>query len=121
MNTALSQQRIALIGGAGFIGHNLALELRRLGAEPHVIDGLQVNNLGAFSNASGDPNKQLYLQIIHDRLSAMRDAGIPLHVVDARDYHTLSRTLEALQQPVLVQHAPIRNAKVFKKASIDQF
>jgi len=64
MNASLGKQRIALIGGAGFIGHNLALELQRLGAEPHVIDGLQVNNLGAFSNATGDPNKALYLQMI---------------------------------------------------------
>ncbi len=41
----LKGRTIALIGGAGFIGHNLALELKKHGADPHVIDGLQVNNL----------------------------------------------------------------------------
>ena len=50
MNENLSGKRIALLGGAGFIGHNLALELRRLKCDVHVIDSLQVNNLGAFSN-----------------------------------------------------------------------
>ncbi|SMP82977.1 hypothetical protein SAMN06295888_1664 [Desulfonatronum zhilinae] len=43
----LKGRRIALIGGAGFIGHNLALHLKQRGAEPHVVDGMQVNNLGS--------------------------------------------------------------------------
>jgi nucleoside-diphosphate-sugar epimerase len=121
MNTPLEKRRVALIGGAGFIGHNLALELQRLGAEPHVIDGLQVNNLGAFSNASGDPNKMLYLQMINERLSALRDAGIPLHVVDARDYHTLSRTLSDITPDVVVQLAAIAHANRSNKDPFSTF
>ena len=38
-------QRIVLIGGAGFIGHNMALALKKLGATVAIIDSLQVNNL----------------------------------------------------------------------------
>jgi nucleoside-diphosphate-sugar epimerase len=121
MNASLAKQRIALIGGAGFIGHNLALELQRLGAEPHVIDSLQVNNLGAFSNATGDPNKALYLQMIHDRLSALRDAGIPLHVVDARDYHVLSRTLLDIKPQIVVQLAAIAHANRSNKDPFSTF
>ena len=34
----LKGRTIALIGGAGFIGHNLALALKRYGADPHVIE-----------------------------------------------------------------------------------
>ena len=41
----LKGKKIVLIGGAGFIGHHLALELKRQEAEVSVIDGLQVNNL----------------------------------------------------------------------------
>lgn len=108
--TGIKGKRIALIGGAGFIGHNLALELRRQGADPHVIDSLQVNNLGAFSNASNDPNKALYVQVIYERLNAMRDANIPLHIVDARDYHALSRTLTDIKPEVIVQLAAIAHA-----------
>jgi nucleoside-diphosphate-sugar epimerase len=37
----LKGKRVAIIGGAGFIGHNLALKLKSFGAEPHVVDGLQ--------------------------------------------------------------------------------
>lgn len=110
MSNPIKGKHIALIGGAGFIGHNLALELRRQGAEPHVIDGLQVNNLGAFSNSTGDINKALYLDMIYDRLSAIHDARIPLHVVDARDYHALSRTLDDIKPEIVVQLAAIAHA-----------
>lgn len=110
MNASLKGKRIALIGGAGFIGHNLALELQRQGAEPHVVDSLQVNNLGAFSNASDDPGKALYVQLIYERLNALRDAGIPLHIVDARDYHALTRTITDIQPEAFVQLAAIAHA-----------
>ncbi len=110
MKIDIKGKRIALIGGAGFIGHNLALELKRLGAKPHIVDSLQVNNLGAFSNATEDPNKALYVQLIYERLNAMRDANIPLHIVDARDYHALSRTLSDIKPDVIVQLAAVAHA-----------
>jgi nucleoside-diphosphate-sugar epimerase len=121
MNASLKGKRIALIGGAGFIGHNLALELKRQGAEPHVIDGLQVNNLGAFSNTTGDINNALYLQMIHERLDAIHIASIPLHVVDARDYHMLSRTLDGIKPEVIVQLAAIAHANRSNKDPFNTF
>lgn len=110
MLSNLKGKRVALIGGAGFIGHNMALELQRHGAYPHVIDGLQVNNLGAFSNAAGDQNKTLYVQMVYERLNALRDANVPLYVVDARDYHLLSRTISEISPDVIVQLAAISHA-----------
>ena len=41
-------KRVALTGGAGFIGHNLALELKKHGAEP-CSRWLQVNSLGYYA------------------------------------------------------------------------
>ena len=41
----IKNKKIVLIGGAGFIGHNLALRLQALGAIVDIIDGMQVNNL----------------------------------------------------------------------------
>lgn len=121
MNTSLKGKRIALIGGAGFIGHNLALELQRQGAEPHIVDSLQVNNLGAFSNASDDPGKALYVQLIYERLNALRDAGIPLHIVDARDYHALTRTISDIQPQAFVQLAAIAHANRSNKDPYSTF
>jgi nucleoside-diphosphate-sugar epimerase len=114
-------KRVALIGGSGFIGHNLALELAGLGAEVHVVDSLQVNNLGAFSNAYNDPNKALYLHVINQRLGLLRDAQIPLHVVDARDYQVLSRTLAEMKPDTIVQLAAIAHANRANKDPFSTF
>lgn len=117
----LCGRKIALIGGAGFIGHNLALTLARLGAEVHVVDSLQVNNLGAFSNSHDDPNKALHLHLINERLRLLREAAIPLHVVDARDYHALSRCLNDIKPQVLVQLAAIAHANRANKDPYSTF
>lgn len=117
----LKGRTIALIGGAGFIGHNLALALKRHGADPHVIDGLQVNNLGAFSNAGADPNKNLYVNFIFERMRLLREAGIPLHVLDARDYHALSRCLGEIKADCYVQLAAIAHANRSNKDPYSTF
>ena len=58
-----------IIGGGGFIGHNLALALNEMGAKVDLIDSLQVNNLYSFGHTNKDMlNKDLYLKIINERL-----------------------------------------------------
>ncbi|MCH8854599.1 MAG: NAD-dependent epimerase/dehydratase family protein, partial [Planctomycetes bacterium] len=65
----LSGRRICLIGGAGFVGHHLALRLKRLGAEVFVLDSLGINNYHSLSaSADSNPNAALYLKIIAERL-----------------------------------------------------
>jgi nucleoside-diphosphate-sugar epimerase len=121
MTLDIKNKRIALVGGAGFIGHNLALSLRRLEADVHVVDSLQVNNLGAFSNAIGDPNKSLYLHLINERMRLLNERGVPLHVVDARDYHALSRTLTDIKPEVIIQLAAIAHANRSNKDPFSTF
>jgi len=111
LDVDIKGKRIALIGGAGFIGHNLALKLKELGAEPHIIDSLQVNNLGAFtSNLENNQNAKLYINFINERLDLLRKAGIPLHIVDARDYQVLSPHLGSLKPDVVIQLAAVAHA-----------
>ena len=121
MTMNLRGKRVALIGGAGFIGHNLGLALREQGADVHAVDSLQVNNLGAFSNAVGDPNKALYLHVINERLRLLNDTLVPLHVVDARDYHALTRTLAEIKPQVVVQLAAIAHANRSNKDPFSTF
>jgi len=104
-------RRVAIIGGAGFIGHNLALHLKSLGADVHVVDSLQVNNLGAISSDMSDPdNRELYIGFINERLQLLRDAKIPLHVEDARDYSMLCRTLNTFKPQVIFHLAAVAHA-----------
>ena len=121
MKIDLKGKRVALVGGAGFIGHNLALRLAECSAEAHVIDGLQVNNLGAYANASGDPNKALYVQLINERLELLRKSEIPLHVLDARDYHALSRCLGDIKPETIVQLAAVAHASRANKDPYSTF
>ena len=113
---SLDGKRIVLIGGAGFIGHHLALGLARCGAHVEIVDSLRVNNL--LSIASSDPqahNRALYLQIVRERLSLLRDAGIRLHTQDARDYHALSRLLKRIRPDVLIHLAAVAHASLSNK------
>jgi len=111
MSDALKGRRIALIGGAGFIGHNLALELVRRGAHVEIIDGLQVNNLLWFvSGNTGGDNRKPYTQIILQRLELLHSAGIPLHIEDARDYFRMNLILEKIRPDVLVHLAAVAHA-----------
>jgi nucleoside-diphosphate-sugar epimerase len=119
---ALKGKVIALVGGAGFIGHNLGLELKAHGADPHVIDGLQVNNLGAFtSGLNSSPNNKLYVGFINIRLELLRQAKIPLHIIDVRDYHVLSPCLSAIKPDVVIHLAAVAHANRSNKDPFSTF
>ena len=118
----LSGKRIAIIGGAGFIGHNLALKLKQNHAIPFIIDGLQVNNLGAFSNNTElDARKELYLNFINSRLELIRKENIPLSVLDARDYHSLSPSLNAIKPDAVFHLAAVAHANRSNKDPFSTF
>ncbi len=111
MDMNLEGKRIALVGGAGFIGHNLALRLQELGAEVHVLDSLQVNNLGALtSGIQQGSDSDLYLEFAYDRLARLRKAEVPLHIVDARDYQLLSPHLGQLKPDTVIHLAAVAHA-----------
>jgi nucleoside-diphosphate-sugar epimerase len=113
---------VALVGGGGFIGHNMALYLQSLGAEPHIIDSLQVNNLGAFTSGwNPSPNNDLYVNFVNQRLDLLRKAKIPLHVIDCRDYHAFSYCLGAIKPNVVVQLAAVAHANRANKDPFSTF
>jgi nucleoside-diphosphate-sugar epimerase len=115
-------KRVALVGGAGFIGHSLAIELKERGAEVEVIDGLAVNNLVHYTGLPpGTPYRELYIKIIQQRLDKLHAAGVPIHVQDARDYHALSQTLGAIDPQVVVHLAAIAHAGRSNKDPMSTF
>lgn len=119
---SLQGRRIALIGGAGFIGHNLALDLKRHGAEVSVIDGLQVNNLlSLYCSSYAGQERDLYQYIIQERLRRLREADIPLFVEDARDYHRLSHVLSRIEPQVIILLAAVAHASRSNKDPFSTF
>lgn len=118
----LSGQRIALVGGAGFIGHNAAIAMTKMGADVHVIDGLEVNNLLSYvALDSSTPNRDLYLRIINQRFERLRAAGVPMHVQDARDYEALSRLLGEIKPTTVVHLAAVAHANRSNKDPYSTF
>jgi nucleoside-diphosphate-sugar epimerase len=101
---------IAILGGAGFIGHHLALELVQRGADVHVVDSLQVNNMLSLAAGAHSLERDLYSRMVGERLELIREAGVHLIVQDARDYHAISRILTEIDPHAVVHAAAVAHA-----------
>lgn len=122
MNDMIKGRRVLLLGGAGFIGHNLALSLKAQGAEVHVVDGLQVNNLLYYSSQDHvGPNREMSVGFINERLRLLQDAGIPLWVQDVRDYHALTHVFEKVKPQTVVHLAAVAHAGKSNKDPFSTF
>ncbi|MDB2494381.1 NAD-dependent epimerase/dehydratase family protein [Candidatus Pelagibacter bacterium] len=118
----LKGKRVAIVGGAGFIGHNLALKLKKLGAEPYVIDGLQVNNIGYYtSDYEKNENAERYIAFINERLSLLRKVKINLKIIDVRDYHATSIAISEIKPEAVVHLAAIAHANRSNKDPFSTF
>ena len=118
----IKNRRVTIIGGAGFIGHNMALHLKNQGAEVSLIDGLAVNNLtSVIGNADNLPYPELSNSVINERLRLLREADIPLFVQDARDYHVLSQLLTKTNPQVIVHLAAVSHANRSNKDPYSTF
>lgn len=117
----LADERVMLVGGAGFIGHNLALELRRLGVETMVVDNMVINNLvnNAYNQTYGgqldELRRQLYLGFLLERYDLMRAAGVQLRNADARSFLDLSRCFEEFRPSKVVHLSAISSAVEARK------
>ena len=118
----LKDKKVAIMGGAGFIGHNLALKLKELGADVTVVDGLQVNNLGYYtSNYQLNQNSDLFIAFINERLELLRKARVGLKIIDIRDYHAVSRCLNEIEPDVVIHLAAIAHANRSNKDPYSTF
>lgn len=122
MTIPITDRRVTIIGGAGFIGHNLALHLKALGADVSVIDGLEVNNLmSVLANTDKLPYPRLSHLVLMERLRLLEQAGIPMYVQDARDYHALSRLLATTRPQVIFHLAAVSHANRSNKDPFSTF
>ena len=104
-------KKIAIIGGAGFIGHNLAIKLKESNFDVSIIDGLEVNNLtSVIGNYDNLPYPLLSKKIIENRLDLLSDKKIPLYVQDARDYHALSHIITKIKPEIVIHLAAVSHA-----------
>lgn len=113
----LDGERIMLIGGAGFIGHNLALKLRELGGTVMVVDNLMINNLvaNAFGENGDGLRHALYANFLDDRFRMMRAAGVALRNADARLLGDLGNAFEEFEPTKVVHLSAIASSVEARK------
>tara|TARA_B110000259_G_C14014189_1_gene400699 strand:+ start:844 stop:1842 length:999 start_codon:yes stop_codon:yes gene_type:complete len=105
----LKNKKILIVGGAGFIGHNLAIQLKKLNAEVSIIDSLGINNLESLkNNADNLPFPVLSKNILDERLKLL--SGIKTYFEDARDYDKMSRLYDKIEPEVIVHLAAVSHA-----------
>lgn len=110
----MKSKKIALIGGAGFIGHNLAISLKNRGHEAIVIDSLSVNNLISFTDGE-IKNRKLYSSILNQRMDLMHENSIDINIEDAREYNSMSILLDRYRPDIIIQLAAVSHANKSNK------
>jgi nucleoside-diphosphate-sugar epimerase len=115
-------KKTIIIGGAGFIGHNLAIKLKENNFDVSIIDGLEVNNLtSVIGNYDNLPYPLLSKKIIDSRLDLLDEKKIPLYVEDARNYHSLSYIISKIKPEVIIHLAAVSHAARSNKNPYNTF
>jgi len=110
----MKPKKIALIGGAGFIGHNLAIALKKRGHKPFIVDNLAVNNMLSFTNNDIN-NRKLYWALLNQRIDLLHENNIQINVEDARNYNSMCLLLGEEKPEVIIQLAAVSHANKSNK------
>ncbi len=110
----MKNKKILLVGGSGFIGHNLALHLKSLETTPVIVDSLSVNNLLSFQDKD-ITNKSLYTSILNNRIELLNENNIDLLVQDARNYHEVSKLYYEINPDIIIHLAAVSHANKSNK------
>jgi nucleoside-diphosphate-sugar epimerase len=110
----MKSKKIALIGGAGFIGHNMAIALKKRGHIPIIIDSLAVNNILSFTD-SEIKNRKLYWSILNQRMDLLHENDIQINIEDARNYNAMSMLLGKYKPDTIIQLAAVSHANKSNK------
>ncbi len=118
----MRKKRVLIIGGAGFIGHNLAIKLKKLKHKVSIVDSLQVNNiLWLKKNKDQLPFPNLSMSILEERFRLLKNFKIPLMKTDVRDYKKLSRVFHKVKPEIIIHLAAVSHANKSNKDPFSTF
>ena len=110
----MKNKNILLVGGCGFIGHNLALKLVEKKHNVSIVDSLAINNILSFTDNS-IINKNLYRSILNNRIKLLNNNKINLFIEDARNYHAISKLYEKINPDIIIHLAAVSHANKSNK------
>ena len=108
----LSGMSVLLVGGVGFIGHNLALELVKYGAKVSILDNLMVNSLvdSSFNNTEDILKRNLNQHFLFSRIELLKKNNVKLINGDARLVDDIRNAFEETKCDKVVHLSAIASA-----------
>ncbi len=104
--------KIAIFGGAGFIGHNLALELvKNKNYEILIIDSFGVNNLKAKKYKPKE-NKKLLSLILKSRLDLLNRSKLRILNKDIKNFQDIKKTVLSFKPNYIFHLAAVSHANI---------
>ena len=110
----IQNKKILLVGGSGFIGHNLALYLKEMNAKPYIVDSLSINNLYSLDNEE-IKNKNLYSAILNNRIDLLKKKKIEFIIQDAREHLAVSKIYKQIDPDIIIHLAAVSHANKSNK------
>ena len=110
----MNSKKILLVGGCGFIGHNLALHLKKIGNNPTIVDSLEINNLYAKPD-NEITNKHLYDSILNNRLQLLKEKKIDCIIKDVKDLKNVEEIYKEINPDVIIHLAAVSHANKSNK------
>ena len=115
-------KKILIIGGAGFIGHNLAIFLKKKKLDVTIVDGLNINNLEYLKKRYNEfPNPSLTKKILLNRLKLLKKSKIKFFKIDARNYKSLSKIINKSKAEIIIHLAAVSHANKSNKDPFNTF
>ena len=110
----IENKKILIVGGSGFIGHNLALYLKDKNAKPYIVDSLSINNLYSMDKEEVK-NKDLYSAILDNRIDLLKKKKIEFIIQDARDYNRILKVYGQIDPDIIIHLAAVSHANKSNK------
>ena len=110
----IKNKKILLVGGSGFIGHNLALYLKKKDAKIFIVDGLSINNLYSIKDEE-IKNKDLYSAILNNRIDLLKNNEIELIIQDAREHQNILKVYKQIDPDIIIHLAAVSHANKSNK------
>ncbi len=99
-------KKVFLLGGLGFIGHNLSLYLTKLGYDVSIVDSLKVNNLN-----SSEKKTEIQTQFLNQRLNLIKEKNIKNYLIDLNDKISMQKIIDENDPDILIHLAAVSHAK----------
>ena len=105
------KKKILIIGGCGFIGHNLSIYLKKKNFHVDVVDNFGVNNLKSIKFEHKDSNKiKVYNNFLKERLKLLKRNKIKVTNVDAKNLDKLKKIFLKIKPQVVIHLAAVSHA-----------